>query len=141
MSNKSWLAILLFLVGVLLLTRIDYLVHAILYDYGLTFSYVWANEYWLLYALSYQLLIILLILWNKNKYFFIAAEVFVLTATQDLIYFGVWAGSFPTTNWWWASFYNLLGFWSTFDQIFFSIMTNGLLLVGFECNYQGTLAI
>ena len=132
MNKISWLAILFFFAGVLLLTRIDYLVHDILYDYGLIFSYVWADEYWLLYSLSYHLLIIILFLWTKNKYFFLAAEVFVLTATPDLIFFGVWKGSFPTIDWWWMSFHNLFGFWSTFDQIFLSIMANGFVLLGFS---------
>ena len=129
LSNKTWCAILLFAVSVLVLTRIDFLVHSTLYDYGLIFSYSWAVEYWYLYAILYQLVIVPLSLWTRNLYFFFAAQAFVLSATQDLFFFGLWCGSFPpeTVNWWWMPTYRIFGFWSTSTQFVFSILVNVLV--------------
>ena len=126
--NKTVAAIILFFVSVLVLTRMDYIVHQVLYNYGLVFSYAWASDYWILYALCYQLVILFLFLWTQNKKLLIATEAFVLTATQDLIFFGLWCGWFPTTDWVWMPQYVILGFWSTQNQWLLSVVVNFTIL-------------
>jgi len=37
----------------LLMARIDYVVNKVLYDFGLVFSYDWANMYWLAYQAAF----------------------------------------------------------------------------------------
>lgn len=134
MSKRTLLAILLFAVSVLVLSRLDFLVHSTLYDYGLIFSYSWANEYWILYALAYQLVIIPLSLWTRNLYLFLVTEGFVLSATQDLIFFGLWEGWFPSGDWTWMPQYNLFGGWTTANQFDLCLLVNGLVW-GF-CAFQ-----
>ena len=36
-----------------IMSRIDFIVHGTLYDYGLHFSYDWALEYWVLYPAAF----------------------------------------------------------------------------------------
>ncbi len=51
------------LIGVVvLLLEIDKLVNGALYDYGLMFSYDWANSYWLTFRLSLILIVVAIIL-------------------------------------------------------------------------------
>lgn len=47
---------------VVLLLEIDKLVNGTLYDYGLVFSYDWAQSYWLLFRLSLTLIVIAIII-------------------------------------------------------------------------------
>jgi hypothetical protein len=56
-------------------------------------------------------------------------EVFVLTATQDLVYFGLWQGSFPRIEWLWTPFYWIFGSWTTTHQILLSFSANLLSLL------------
>jgi hypothetical protein len=53
----------LMLVGVLvLLLEIDKLVNGTLYNYGLVFSYDWAQPYWLMFRVSLVLIVVAIIL-------------------------------------------------------------------------------
>jgi hypothetical protein len=48
-------------------------------------------------------------------------EAFVLSAGQDLIFFGVWGkAEFPTGQWTWMASYKLFGTWTTQMQIAFT---------------------
>jgi hypothetical protein len=47
---------------VVMLLEIDKMVHGTLYDYGLVFSYDWAQSYWLLFRASLALIIVAVIL-------------------------------------------------------------------------------
>ena len=131
LSRKTWIALLLFFVSVLVFTRMDFLVHSTLYNYGLIFSLDWALEYWFLYCLLYQLVIVCLTLWTKNPYFFVAAQVFVFTATQDLVFFGLWEGWFPSGEWTWMLWYDFFGGWNTLNQIVLSVAANLAVLGSF----------
>ena len=42
-----------------LLVSIDYIVHNVLYQFGLQFSYEWANSYWLSLRISLVLLVLM----------------------------------------------------------------------------------
>src|SRR3989304_2850088 len=124
MRRKDLIAVLLFILGVLLFTRIDFLINNSLYGYGLEFSENWYVEYTCLYALCYQLFIFSLLAYSKNVKFFVLMEVFVVTSTQDLVYFGLWQGGFPATEWSWMPFFRVFGSWTTPHQILLSFFTN-----------------
>jgi len=47
---------------VVLLLEIDKLVNGTLYNYGLVFSYDWAQSYWLLFRLSLTLIVVAIII-------------------------------------------------------------------------------
>jgi hypothetical protein len=56
-------------------------------------------------------------------------EVFLLTSTQDLVYFGLWHGSFPAHQWVWMFQYTIFGFWNTASQILLSISSLALIAI------------
>jgi hypothetical protein len=113
--------LVLFLFAVLILTKLDFLVNTTLYEYGLQFSYGWYQEYTFLYALSYQLVLLLLYLWTRDWKSILVLEGFVLSAGQDLIFFAVWNGSFPDGQWAWTIFHQIFGFWNTGIQVFLTV--------------------
>lgn len=126
---KTKLALVAFAFSVLLLTRLDFVINNVLYGFGLVFSKEWYNEYMILYSLAYQLVIFVLYAYTKNAKLFVFFEVFVLTCTQDLVYFGLWELGFPSGNWDWMLFNQVLGFWNTTSQVLLS--TSGLTLISF----------
>lgn len=127
MKRKNLFAVLLFFFGVLLFTRIDFFVNASLYNYGLKFNENWYAEYTTLYTLCYQLLILSLFVYTRNLKLFVFMEIFVLTSTQDLVYFGLWQGAFPQIEWSWMPFYRIFGTWTTTHQIMLSSSANLLV--------------
>lgn len=132
--NRNLVSVLTFSLSVLLLTRLDYLVNNILYGFGLSFSKDWYNEYVILYSLAYQLVIFVLFAYTKNLKLLALFECFVLTCTQDLIYFGLWEMSFSSGNWDWIIFNDLLGFWNTQSQILLSV--SSLTLISLLCRVE-----
>jgi hypothetical protein len=104
----------------MLFTRLDFLINNSLYNYGLRFDEGWYLPYSLLYALAYQCLILLLVFYARNMKFFAFAEVFVLTSTQDLVYFGLWQNGFPSYEWAWSPFFCIFGNWTTMHQLMLS---------------------
>jgi len=129
MKQRDVFAVLLFFLGVLLFTRFDYFVNASLYNYGLQFSESWYGEYLILYGLCYQLLILSLLVYTRNVKLFVLMEVFVLTSTQDFVFFGLWQGAFPTIEWAWTPFYRIFGSWTTTRQILLSFSANLLSML------------
>jgi hypothetical protein len=127
--NRNLVAIGLFCSSVLLLTRLDFLVNNILYNFGLSFSEAWYQEYNVLYFLAYQLVVFTLLAYTRNLKLFVFFQVFVLTSTQDLVYFGVWEGSFPSHEWVWMVYYRIFGFWNTTTQILLSISSLSLIMI------------
>ena len=124
MKRENLFAVLLFFTGVLLFTRVDFFVNASLYNYGLQFNENWYGEYLILYALCYQFLILSLLVYTRNLKLFVFMEVFVLTSTQDLVFFGLWQGAFPKIEWWWTPFYRIFGSWTMTHQILLSFSAN-----------------
>lgn len=131
---REKLALVIFAFSVLLLTRLDFLVNNVLYGFGLIFSLEWYSEYRILYFLAYQLVIFILFAYTRNLKLLIFFEAFVLTCSQDLVYFGLWEASFPSGNWDWMSFNQLLGFWNTSSQVLLSLssLTVTVLLLRVE---------
>ena len=107
------MAIGIFCFAVLLLTRLDYLINNTLYSFGLNYSEAWHQEYGVIYFLAYQLVIFTLLAYTKNLKLFMFFQAFVLTSTHDLVYFGLWEGSFPAREWIWMTQYRIFGFWNT----------------------------
>jgi len=114
--SNSQIAIILFFLFVTIFVVNDKIVHSDLYNYGLQFSYSWANSYWINYNLMYQLSILSLFLYCRSKTFLIFAETFVLSATQDILFF-VLVGGFPSGEWWWMWQYSMFGTWTTAHQL------------------------
>ena len=134
MKPRIVLAIMLFFLFIMLFTRLDFLINNSLYDYGLRFDEAWYLPYSILYGLSYQCLILLLVFYAKSLKFFVFAEVFVLTSSQDLVYFGLWQNGFPSHEWAWSPFFSIFGSWTTTHQFvlsFSALMLASALLLRF----------
>jgi len=132
--NRNLAAIGIFSFSVLLLTRLDFLINNILYNFGLSFSEAWYQEYAVLYFLAYQLVVFILLAYTRNLKLFAFFQVFVLTSTQDLVYFGIWEGSFPSHEWVWMVYYRIFGFWNTASQILLSISSLSSIIILFRVN-------
>jgi len=130
--NRNLAAIGIFSFSVLLLTRLDFLINNILYNFGLSFSEAWYQEYAVLYFLAYQLVVFILLAYTRNLKLFAFFQVFVLTSTQDLVYFGIWEGSFPAHEWVWIVYYQIFGFWNTASQILLSISRLSSIMILFQ---------
>jgi len=117
-----------------LMSRIDFIVHTTLYNYGLQFSYQWANEYWIVYSavfFNFSLLIGFMY-WlgsNKNKRdrkisiaLTTSMNLLAVAGTADIMVFVLWVGRLPPENvmWWWAPWYNIFGVWTTSMQLVFA---------------------
>ena len=127
MKRRLLFGALLFFLTVLLLTRLDFLVNKSLYAFGLRYDEGWYVEYSLLYALLYQAVIVMLALYTKSLRFVAFTEVFVLTSSQDLVYFGLWQGGFPGIQWAWTPFFHLFGTWTTANQLMLSFSANAFV--------------
>ena len=127
--NRNLVAFGIFSFSVLLLTRLDFLINNILYNFGLIFSEGWYQEYAVLYFLAYQLIVFILLAYTRNLKLFAFFQVFVLTSTQDLVYFGLWEGSFPSHEWVWIVYYRIFGFWNTTSQILLSISSLSSIMI------------
>jgi hypothetical protein len=116
--KKEAIALTAFSCLVLIYTRLDYLVNDELYFYGLKFSGNWFVTNQIVYILLYQSGILTLQLYHKNLKLTLFLEAFVVTSTQDLVFFGLWNhGVFPVAQWTWTTYYALIGFWNTNTQI------------------------
>lgn len=124
--SKTLLFLFLFFMAVFLLTYADWVVNGLLYQFGLRFDAVWYERYSLGYTLLWQFTVCLLAVAFKSWRLFVFMEAFVLSSTQDLIYFGVWNGGvFPVGDWTWMPLYNVLGFYNTGFQIVLSVVCVG----------------
>jgi hypothetical protein len=115
---KKWIiGLIAFFCLVLIYTRMDYLINHDLYSYGLTFSDNWFLTNQVTYILLYQSAILILYMYHRSVRLTILFEAFVVTSTQDLVYFGLWNnGVFPTNEWTWTIYYFLIGVWNTTTQ-------------------------
>jgi hypothetical protein len=122
-TGKILASVLVFAAAVLIFTRFDYLVNADLYNYGLQKDFNgWYFLYSGLYVLAYQIVILPLHWFHQDWRLTVVLEVFVFTAGQDLVFFGLWNyGVFPSGQWEWMAYYYILGFWTTPIQIAFSV--------------------
>lgn len=130
--NQNLAAIGIFSFSVLLLTRLDFLINNIFYRFGLIFSEGWYQEYTILYFLAYQLVILVLLAYTRKLNLFLFFEVFVLTSTQDLVYFILWQGSFPAHESVWMVQYRIFGFWNTTTQLLLSTSRIALITILFQ---------
>jgi hypothetical protein len=130
------LAVLIFLFFVLI-SRIDYIVHDVLYDYGLNFSYEWANSYWFAYNSIFLVFsaVVVAAYWlgsNKTRSdlkvsaaLFATISLLALGGLEDILFFVLWSGGLPSVNvvWWWAPWISITGTWNSLIQVSFTTLT------------------
>lgn len=107
------------------------MVHGVHYAYGLQFSFDWANIDWAIYFFECQGAVLASALIARSLALLLVYEAFVLTATQDLIFYGLWHNFlriapqqptvFPTGDWTWMPLHSIFGIWTTTMQFTFSL--------------------
>jgi len=125
LSNRNLflLSLLSFLGFTALLSGRDYLIHNDLYQWGLQPDMTWVMKDWAIYACTLQLAVFAcaFMVRSHRLSLLVFYESFVLSSTQDLIFFGLWGkGLFPTTSWDWMYYAVWFGSWSTQQQFMLS---------------------
>lgn len=132
LNTKILFAVAAFFVAVLLLSFMDWVVNGLLYQHGLIYSDAWYSPYSLGYTLLWQFTVFTLAFAGRSWRLFVFMEAFVLSSTQDIVYFGVWNGGvFPAGDWTWMPLFNVFGFYTTTFQVMLSVVYVGsaILLV------------
>jgi hypothetical protein len=120
-----------------LMSRMDYIVHGILYRYGLQFSYNWANEYWAIYTSLFVFCSIAMALmyWlgsNKTSKdlkisigLLATINILMIGGLQDLLFYTLWGNGLPPDNiiWWWTPLSHYFGTWNSSMQVALTVLT------------------
>jgi hypothetical protein len=131
--KKALSLALLILLFFCLMSRIDYVVNADLYNYGLSFSYDWARGYWVTYSAVFVVFAVAVscAYWfgsvktrrdAKISISILATIVLLMVGgLQDVMFFVFWGGGLPATDvvWWWSPWISLVGTWNSVIQIGF----------------------
>ena len=130
---------LLVLLFFCLMSRMDYVVNSTLYNYGLRFSYNWAEGYWLTYNaifIAFGLAVSCAYWLGSHKTrrdmkcsmaLLATIVLFTVGGLQDVMFFVLWAGGLPPSNviWRWSPFTSLIGTWNSMIQIGFMTLMVG----------------
>jgi len=124
--------ILAFIVGLFfaIMARVDFVVHAMLYNHGLEFSYDWAYQYWVAYDALFVAFSAMAAVtyWlssqktGRDKKIAVALALTInlltLGGLEDVMYFA-WNGNLPPVNevWWWSPWTNVFGTWNSVMQL------------------------
>jgi len=123
----------------------DYIIHKILYNFGLIFSYEWANPYWMLLGLifiCFGLIGVSAYCIDKKRipkakafmvFITVVAEHFfgfldTLFYVIDKIVTGEFIGWYE--NWWWHWFSKMDGTWNLQRNIILNIIVGIFLIIG-----------
>jgi hypothetical protein len=122
------------------MSGLDFVVHRVLYGYGLWFSFGWAVFYWGVYWGVFFVfgLVVGFVYWlgsgRKRRDFWVGLGLFLsvfllsLGGLQDFLWFVFWGGGLPDVGvvWWWVPWFGLFGFWDCFLQL---VLLGGVFFV------------
>jgi hypothetical protein len=139
------LTVLLFfiLLFFFLMSRVDFIVNSTLYKYGLTFSYDWANAYWIAFDALFAAFSAMAayVYWfgsSKTKCdkkivvaLLVTINALALGGLEDVLYFTFWGGGLPADNvvWWWSQWHGIFGTWNSTMQVELIVGTIGFSVV------------
>jgi hypothetical protein len=124
------------------MARIDFVVNSTLYNYGLIFSYGWANDYWTAYNAAFVVFSVMVgfIYWFGSRKttcdkkivvaLLVTINLLAIGGLQDVLYFTLWAGGLPPNNivWWWSEWIAIFGTWNSWIQVTFTLTMIGISL-------------
>jgi hypothetical protein len=113
------------------MSGLDFVVHRILYGYGLRFSFDWAVFYWNVYTGVFFAFAVAagFVYWlgsgrswkDVKVSFGLFLSVFLLFfgGLADVFWFVLWGGGLPANDvvWWWSPWYRIFGFWNSIVQL------------------------
>ena len=125
-------------ITLILITGIDFIIHEVLYNYGLRFDYTWANLYWIiLTALFWAVAAVgtsayLIDREKVSKRKTLAVFITLLTEYYggwlDTVFFiierlrrGTWGNAF--NNWWWHPYSSWFGHWDLNSNLVLNTVT------------------
>jgi hypothetical protein len=129
-SKGLALCFLIFLFFVFM-SGLDFVVHRVLYSYGLRFSYDWAVFYWDIYGCVFLIfgVVVGFVYWlgsdrrwkavKVSVCLFLSVYLLFLGGLADVFWFVLWGGGLPSGDvlWWWMPWFRIFGFWNSFAQL------------------------
>ena len=130
MNKRIIVSLALFAIGILIYTRVDYLINSDLYNFGLQYDDRWHETLQIPYSAMFQLTLLLLLLYSRSIRLWVVLEAFILSSGHDLLYYAVWNhGIFPAGNWTWMGTYIIFGKWTTAMQIIYTCLAVSVAIV------------
>jgi len=131
------------------MSGLDFVVHRVLYSYGLLFSFDWAVVYWGVYGCVFFVfgVVIGFVYWlgsgrsrrdiKISLCLFLSIVLLSCGGLADVLWFVFWGGGLPAADvvWWWMPWYTILGFWNSVLQlgllcgVFLTIATFWILIL------------
>ncbi|MEM2971936.1 MAG: hypothetical protein QW270_05885 [Candidatus Bathyarchaeia archaeon] len=113
------------------MSGLDFVVHRVLYGYGLKFSFDWAVFYWNVYACVFLIFGFAagFVYWlgsGKSRRdvkvsfgLFLSVCLLFFGGLADVLWFVFWDGGLPSDDvvWLWMPWYKIFGFWNSFAQL------------------------
>jgi hypothetical protein len=113
------------------MSGLDFVVHRVLYGYGLRFSYDWAVGYWRVFGCVFFVFSVVVgfVYWLASGKSRRDVEVSVglclsvfllfLGGLEDVLWFVLWGGGLPSGDvvWWWTLWFGVFGFWNSGLQL------------------------
>lgn len=113
------------------MSGLDFVVHGVLYGYGLRFSFDWAVFYWNVYGCVFFAFGVIagFVYWLGSKRswkdvkvslgLFLSVCLLFLGGLADVLWFVFWGGCLPSDDvvWWWTPWFRIFGFWNSFVQL------------------------
>jgi hypothetical protein len=113
------------------MSGLDFVVHRVLYGYGLRFSYDWAVGYWRVYGSVFLVFAVVVgfVYWlgsgrsesdvKVGLGLFLSVFLLSLGGLQDVVWFVFWGGGLPANDviWWWMPWFGIFGFWNSLAQL------------------------
>jgi len=110
---------------------LDFVVHRVLYGYGLRFSFGWAGFYWFVFGCVFVVfgLVVGFVYWlgsggglrgfRVGFGLFFSVLLLFFGGFVDVLWFVFWGGGLPGGGvvWWWMPWFWLFGFWDSFAQL------------------------
>jgi len=127
----SALCFLVFLFFVFM-SCLDFVVHGVLYGYGLRFSYGWAVFYWWVFGGVFFVFSVVVgfVYWlgsGRSRRdvevgfgLFLSVCLLFCGGLADVLWFVFWGGGLPGDGvvWWWMPWFGVFGFWNSSAQLF-----------------------
>jgi len=113
------------------MSGLDFVVHRVLYGYGLVFSFDWAVFYWRVFGGVFFVfgVVVGFVYWlgsgrswrdfKVSICLVLSVCLLFLGGLVDVLWFVFWGGGLPGGDvvWWWMPWCGLFGFWNSFLQL------------------------
>jgi len=128
--KSVFLCVLVFLFFVFM-AGLDFVVHGVLYGFGLCFSFEWAVFYWWVFGGVFFVFSVVVgfVYWFGSEgrrrdvlvgfCLFLSVFLLFVGGLEDVLWFVLYGGGLPDASvvWWWVPWFGLFGFWNSVLQL------------------------